>query len=858
MAKSVWKICALAIALVQGTAAAITITSPPKAILPRATGTSPKASACAAASSASKQFLAEQPGATQVVIAAELAYECMRSVPNYQEPAIRLLNSLRTFLEFQSNKEYLLNPPSGYLFPSLDFDGEFDTIQKKVEAGAYESEYDMQVDITALLTSARDGHLSWNGDLMNSFTFSRTTGLAAVSSDGEEIPQVYSQDDLLAADGDTGKLGPATGYAPSPVTSIDGVDVVTFLLTQSMVTRFQDPDALWNLLFPTLANKWSPLFQVPTYYPGPSTNITFANGTTFQYPNVAIVNVPLDGIQTGDDAYSSFCPGAFETQTVSDTTAASSATSTSSSQAPATTDAPPASPTIPGFPYPVIKHSAGSVAGYYLNDTGLTDVAVLQILEFQSQTDNSQEYEREFQSVVEKFLDASVQTGKRKLVIDLQGNGGGYIDLGTDTFAQLFPSIAPNSKSNLRDHLGFWILGNAASEAVTAAKKTSDVSDEQLDEYVYSPMSYQSVVSYQFYDFPDFETYYGPYPAYSGNWSAFFQNNYTDPSSSDFEGQGIIITGTNNRTGHRQPFAAQDIVVLTDGYCASTCTVFSEYLKSFANVQFIAVGGRPQTGPMQAVGGVKGSQVFEFDAMVPNWVDLFNSPNNTFLGLANGTIWENFTYEPVLREMGYSGGGVNGRNHFRIGDQTNTPLQFVYEAADCRVWWTREMLYDPTFLWSRVATIAFQERKGTQFNSKYCVTNSTGDPTSISGGWKAPWLGPQNPPENARATINGWKLQGKPLQAVSPGHSTTNSKQTGTASPASSTIGAKPTSTPGSGSGMVFGTDAVADSIDIDGTDVNGINVDSAELTSIKQACSTYTGDAWLVKAICGALNGSK
>ncbi|OAP63679.1 hypothetical protein AYL99_02906 [Fonsecaea erecta] len=825
MARSAWKTCALAAVLIQATTNAISITSPPKALLPRATGTSPLASACAKASSASSQYLVDQPEATRVYVPAELAYDCMRSVPNYQEPAMRLLNSLQTYLEFQSDKAYLLNPPPGYLYPALDFDGEFYTIKKKVEAGGYESEYDFQVDLTAFLTTARDGHLSWN-------------------------------DDLTVLD-DAGNTVPVTGYAPSPVTSIDGVDVVTFLLTQSMVGSFQDPDALWNVLFPSLTQSWAPAFQDPVYYPGPSTNITFANGTTFTYPNLAIVNADLDGIQTGEDAFSSFCSGAFETETLAETattTTASSAVSTTS-QAPATTQAPPSSPTIPGYPYPVIKHSDGSVAGYYLNDTGLTDVAVLQIQGFESQSDDSLSYEREFQSVVEKFLDAAVKTGKRKLVIDLQGNGGGFIDLGTDTFAQLFPSIAPNSKSNMRDHLGFWILGNAASAMAEAAEKDSDIADLLEDLNDFSPMAFQSVVSYQFYDFPDFETFYGPYPANAGNFSAFFQNNYTDPSSSDFAGNGIIITGTNNRTGFRQPFAAQDIIVLTDGYCASTCTVFSEYLKSFAGVQFITVGGRPQTGPMQAIGGVKGSQIFEFDNVAGIWVDLFNSPNNTYLSLANGTIWENFTYEPVLREIGQSGGGVNGRNHFRMGDETETPLQFVYEAADCRIWYTREMMYDPTFTWSRVATIAFQERTGTQFNSKYCVANSTGHPTSISGGWKAPGLGPQDPPANARATVNGWQLQGKPLQALPPGNSAPNSKQTGTNSPPSSTKASKPTSTPGKGSAVVFSDDAVADSIDVGGTN---INVDSAELTSIKQACSSYTGKKWLIEAICEALNGSK
>jgi hypothetical protein len=199
-----------------------------------------------------------------------------------------------------------------------------------------------------------------------------------------------------------------------------------FLLTQSLARNSQDPDALWNQVFQSPWQSSDPSFQVPLFYPGPATNITFANGTTQTYINVAVVNVDLDGVNTGDDAYSVFCPGiaALESLTATASATAPASSSTSSSDIATPTEAPPSSPTIAGFPYPVIKHSAGSVAGYYLNDTGLTDVAVLQIKEFESTVDDSVEYEREFQLVVEKFLAASVKTGKRKLIIDLQGNGG--------------------------------------------------------------------------------------------------------------------------------------------------------------------------------------------------------------------------------------------------------------------------------------------------------------------------------------------------------------------------------------------------------------------------------------------------
>jgi hypothetical protein len=52
---------------------------------------------------------------------------------------------------------------------------------------------------------------------------------------------------------------------------------------------------------------------------------------------------------------------------------------------------------------------------------------------------------------------------------------------------------------------------------------------------------------------------------------------------------------------------------LHDGMCSSTCAIASELLKDQGDVRTIAVGGRPQEGPMQGVGGTKGAQVFSWD-----------------------------------------------------------------------------------------------------------------------------------------------------------------------------------------------------------------------------------------------------
>jgi hypothetical protein len=186
-------------------------------------------------------------------------------------------------------------------------------------------------------------------------------------------------------------------------------------------------------------------------------------------------------------------------------------------------------------------------------------------------------------------------------------------------------------------------------------------------------------------------------------------------------------------------------------------------------------------------------------------------------------VFENFTDLPLQRAAKGNAGGVNGRNSFRVGDDTNTPLQYVYEASDCRIWWTQEMLYDPTFLWNRVAEIAFQNRISSTFNSSYCIKDSTGHPTSIGGGWEYGTLGPQTPPENAKPQDKGWLVDGDTIQPNGPAKV---HDQVTVAAPAA------PTST----------------SVIPPGTDIQ-------KSQAITNACNAYTGDLWLVKLVCGALS---
>lgn len=79
--------------------------------------------------------------ATTVTIPAEIAYNCLETIPNHPEPALALLDALNPLIEFQSTIPYLKNPPSGYLFPAVDIEQGLADIAANVAAGAYESQY---------------------------------------------------------------------------------------------------------------------------------------------------------------------------------------------------------------------------------------------------------------------------------------------------------------------------------------------------------------------------------------------------------------------------------------------------------------------------------------------------------------------------------------------------------------------------------------------------------------------------------------------------------------------------------------------------------------------------------------------
>lgn len=137
-------------------------------------------------------------------------------------------------------------------------------------------------------------------------------------------------------------------------------------------------------------------------------------------------------------------------------------------------------------------------------------------------------------------------------------------------------------------------------------------------------------------------------------------------------------------------------------------------------VRTITFGGRPQNIPMQGVGGVKGGQ-----SLGINYI-------NGYIEQANGLITESASSEsPLLTPAEWKAfnesspittaslewsGNLNLRNEYDQHDD-QTPLQFIYEAAECRLFYTLDNYLERETVWQAAARAMFGDAQ--------CVEGST-------------------------------------------------------------------------------------------------------------------------------------
>lgn len=190
------------------------------------------------------------------------------------------------------------------------------------------------------------------------------------------------------------------------------------------------------------------------------------------------------------------------------------------------------------------------------------------------------------QALVKTFLAKCRTAGVTKLIIDLQASSGGYIFEGQDTFLQLFPTIPLLDVTRTR-----WTpFVDTMANMFDTNDQTTKTSELQYDTYNYVDAKLQN--------FPSARAFLGPHTIYGDNFTSIVRTN-TTIAVEELRNESLADVAP-------QLFSADNIVLLTDGSCGSTCTIFMEQTVTQAGVRSVVVGGRPTTSPMQTMAGSKG------------------------------------------------------------------------------------------------------------------------------------------------------------------------------------------------------------------------------------------------------------
>ncbi|KAG9378916.1 hypothetical protein A1F94_010685 [Pyrenophora tritici-repentis] len=633
-------------------------------------------------------------------VPAQLAFDCLASVPFNQSAALRLVDGLLPYMKWQSNLAWIKDPPEEYtnkIQPPYDVLKQLTWMRTRIFEGgnAYTSEYEFAMQLYIIFQNARDSNLNYVPDVLGTiFEFGRPVSLVSVSKDGQSVPEPYVYSDVLAE-------AHGAKFNPSPITHINDVVANVSLTKLANFGNFQDQDALWNDLFyqPAAAStgtaKGLGAFADPKYvFPGATTHLKFANGSEATYNNFAKVLVPFwANVTDGSTLYNNWFDCTQRGR-----------------QLPKPTVVGPFD--APGYPNPVIRQKDNAVGGYYLEGVH-SDTAVLSIPTF-----GNKYTQPEVQDTVTKFLTQAKADGKKRLLIDFQSNNdpNGATLLAYDLYELLFPKNKDQPLlERYRAFESIRVLSNATagvSKQFPRVLESKDNATQVLNTNIFSSsLDYHTDLDVNGQPFPSWQAKFGPGAKQKGDeFSNLFRMNFDDVLvTQPFTNSSVSVHGYGSRknwTG-TQLFDAKNIAVITDGTCGGACAVASQMLRSRQGVHFLTVGGRAAEGPMQHIGSTRGTYSYALSyiqQIVIYMVTGDDDPvrmNSTELN----QYWNNM---PLDRVALGTAATINFKDAIADGDvETQTPLQFTYEQSDCRMLYTKEMIVNVTALWDAAADATF-------------------------------------------------------------------------------------------------------------------------------------------------------
>ncbi|CAG8756963.1 19535_t:CDS:2, partial [Dentiscutata erythropus] len=256
------------------------------------------------------------------------------------------------------------------------------------------------------------------------------------------------------------------------------------------------------------------------------------------------------------------------------------------------------------------------------------------------------------------------EMGAKKIVLDLTDNSGGVISVAEFMNILLFPNTNPSFPSDAK-------VTNFSKLAIQTAT-TAQISDSIFEAQQYATFSTEQV--------------FNTSQEFIGN------NVYTRETQVNYTNKFIHI---GNRELFRQvlgnntpkyPWTSENMIILTNGICGSSCAMIAQHLAELQGVATIAVGGFAET-PL-SFASFPGGQAFNSYVLFGSLIELglLNNP----LSPQPFDIYATFAF-PI----------------FEIYSVKNDQevLEFTYRKADHRLFYDEKSIRDPSLLWAQASSL---------------------------------------------------------------------------------------------------------------------------------------------------------
>ncbi|KAH8145748.1 uncharacterized protein LAJ45_10225 [Morchella importuna] len=608
-------------------------------------------------------------------IDANLAQSCLTAIPLHKDDALDTVAQLRLFLQFYSAQTYFAHPPTPQLeLTAVDLNATLEAMEANITSGAYENNYAFDKAIHNLFGLYRDGHVVYESACYMPFMFENGHPIVSVANTSTEMPSIHHLE--VFSDGFT------VGEKVDKINGMDAKDYLMKMANEHPEPYWVDPDARYNQLLVGTSNGQTTkgLFAARSVYTEETLTLTYANGTSAELTWSASLRGSLDASSwdSTDSFYTNVCRRSkdeiekvyadMQNTELTQNTMPSGLSIRDDSVKNKPRSELPAS--VAGLvrrgdavPTPALQMVNGEIMLYVMND----QVGVLVINTFTPMNGGSEDgFVHEFSGNITAAIEHLSSKNIKRIVIDVSGNGGGFVRLGRDAVRQFFPGESTYFASNMR-----W---NPA--LATMMLDGSDTNATYWDLGQYKKASDNS-------DFKDWNEFLGPVSRDGDYFTVIAVDDTVEVEAEDNEPLPPVYKGP-------QPFADEDIILLSSGMCGSTCAVFSEAFENHG-VKTVTMGGRPLAKTMQTVGGIKGSQVLTFDD-IAGWA----------WGLLGDKV-TTFDYIPAVFTVNTFGtASVNLRNSWRKADQ-DRPIEFLYTPSMYRLMYTDEMVVNVTAKWEAAA-----------------------------------------------------------------------------------------------------------------------------------------------------------